>query len=115
MANSASERRRLERTGADVETPDTRRSEVKSAETKIEAADGPSETERKGTVEGKLEHVLKDLERSEQAEVSENAISSRLSEAFRELEAEEKREQRPLEKQLEDAFKELAVDEALEK
>ena len=115
LANSASERRRLERTGADVETPDTRRSEVKSAETKIEAADGPSETERKGTVEGKLEHVLKDLERSEQAEVSENAISSRLSEAFRELEAEEKREQRPLEKQLEDAFKELAVDEALEK
>jgi hypothetical protein len=98
-----------------VETPDTRRSETKRVETKIEVTDGPSETKRKETVEGKLEHVLKDLERSEQAEVSENAISSRLSEAFRELEAEEKRKQRPLEKQLEDAFKELAVEETLEK
>jgi hypothetical protein len=115
LANSASERRRLERTGTDVETPDTRRSETKRVETKIEVTDGPSETKRKETVEGKLEHVLKDLERSEQAEVSENAISSRLSEAFRELEAEEKRKQRPLEKQLEDAFKELAVEETLEK
>jgi len=83
LANSASERRRLEQTGTDVETPDTRRSEARGVDTKIEAADGPSETERKGTVEGKLEHVLKDLERSEQAEVSENAISSRHSESLK--------------------------------
>ena len=115
LANSASERRRLERAGTDVETSDTRRPEITEVETKIEAIDAPDETKGKETVEGKLEHVLKDLERLEQAEVSENAISSRLSEAFRELEAEEKREQRPLEKQLEDAFKELAVEEALEK
>ena len=115
LANSASERRRLERTGTDVETPDTRRSETKGVETKIKATESPSETERKGTVEEKLENALEDLEKSEQAEVSENAINSRLSEAFRELEAEEKREQRPLEKQLEDAFKELADEEALEK
>ncbi len=115
LANSASEKRRLERTGTDVETPDTRRSEAKGIETEIEAAEGLSETERKGTVERKLEHVLKDLEGLEQAEVSENAIDSRLSKAFRELEAEEKKEQRPLERQLEDAFKELAAEEALEK
>ncbi len=115
MANSASERRRLERAGTKVETPDTRRPEKTEVETKIEAVDEPDETRGKETVEGKLEHVLKDLERSEQAEVSENVISSRLSEAFRELEAEEKKEQRPREKQLEDAFKELAVEEASEK
>jgi hypothetical protein len=105
----------LERTSIDVETPDTRRSEVKSVETKIKAVDESNETNGKQSVEGKLEHALKDLEGLEQAEVSENAISSKLSEAFRELEAEEKREQRPLEKQLEDAFKELAAEEALEK
>ena len=115
LANSASERRRLERAGTDVETSDTHRSEAKGVETKIKAVDESNETNGKQSVEGKLEHVLKDLERSEQAEVSENTISSRLSEAFRELEAEEKREQRPLEKQLEDTFKELAVEEALEK
>jgi hypothetical protein len=115
LANSASERRRLERTDTDVNIPDTRRPEKTDVETKIEAVDEPDETKGKETVEGKLEHVLKDLERSEQAEVSENAISSRLSEAFSELEAEEKREQRPLEKQLEDAFKEIAIEEALEK
>lgn len=115
MANSASERRRLERAGTKVETPDTRRPEKTEVETKIEAIDAPDETKGKETVEGKLEHVLKNLERSEQAEVSENAINSRLSEAFRELEAEEKKEQRPLEKQLEDAFKEIAIEEALEK
>ncbi len=115
LANSASERRRLERTGTDVETPDIRRSETKRVETKIKAVDESNETNGKQSVEGKLEHVLKDLERSEQAEVSEDAISSRLSEAFRELEAEEKREPRPLEKQLENAFKEIAIEEALEK
>ena len=115
LANSASGRRRLERAGTDVNIPDTRRPEKAEVETKIEVADEPNETERKGTVEGKLEHVLKDLEELEQAEVSENAISSRLSEAFSELEAEEKKEQCPLEKQLEDALKELADEEALEK
>ncbi len=115
LANSANERRRLGRTGTDVETPDTRRSEVKNVETKIKAVDESNETNGKQSVEGKLEHALKDLEGLEQAEVSENAISSRLSKAFRELEAEEKREQRPLEKRLEDAFIELTVEEALEK
>jgi len=112
LGHSASEKRRLERIDTDVEPPDTRHSETKGVETKIKTVD---ETNGKQSVERKLGIALEDLEKSERTEVSENAISSRLSEAFRELEAEEKREQRPLEKQLEDVFKELAVEEALEK